>query len=365
MAYIGGVFPRLNEQTGRFIKLADDLKGNFISEEENFAEANLQQMKIRIYKGGILQKEVPILAKGDPENWGGSAAGVYQILSGNKASFSNIAEVYMPYALHYFGKYYIHGEPFYPGGEKVNSPVSGGCLSLENKDAEEVYNTVDLGMPLIVIDEGSDGFKPKIKNKYENITAESYLVADLNSGYVISEKNSEEKLPILNLMNLLEALTISENVNLEKGAVQLFYPLLMEHSEKAAQDLADFLGRSRTEKLMDEKAKAMLMKNTIIKENVSTAEDLFYLARNITYNRSLLWNIAKGEEARTFGGAPLDINSFENKNLFSNDSDFIGGETAYYKSGESGIFIFNIKDRKIAFIILDSKNLKEDIQNML
>ena len=48
---------------------------------------------------GLPVKEVNILAKGDELGWGGSAVGLYNILRGYKLSFSNIEEVYMPYAL--------------------------------------------------------------------------------------------------------------------------------------------------------------------------------------------------------------------------------------------------------------------------
>jgi len=77
-----------------------DLKNDFIRTQKSFLEVNLPAKKVRLYQDGKLIKEAPILGAGDPQGWGGSAIGLYKIISGNKISFSVVAEVYMPYALH-------------------------------------------------------------------------------------------------------------------------------------------------------------------------------------------------------------------------------------------------------------------------
>ncbi len=86
--------------------------------------------KIRLYQDGLIVKESPILVLGDVRNWGGSATGIYCIKSKARSSHSTVSEVYMPYALHYYGKYHRHGEPYNSDGTKFSSDFSGGCIKL-------------------------------------------------------------------------------------------------------------------------------------------------------------------------------------------------------------------------------------------
>ncbi len=379
--YDPGYIHIATKNTDKFLSLFEDVRINMIAKKKDFLEANLQDMTVRVFKEGVLEKEVSILAKGDPESWGGSAAGVYSILSGNKVSFSNIAKVYMPYALHYFGKYYIHGEPYYPNGEKFTSDVSGGCLRLEDEDAKEIYNLVDVNMPFLVIDKGKDSFEYKKTNiKIPKVLAESYLVADMDSGFVFSDKEIGKVLPIGRLTGLMTASTVAESVNLERSTetdmgelrvVELFYPLLMESSDKAADYLAKFLGKKKTVRLMNEKAKSILMENTsfvsptgIELENISTAQDLFYLTRHISNNRYLLWQVSKGKRVTSFGEMTIDIKALENKNVFINKAGLVGIKT----TEDSGVYVFSLnakgQERRVALIILKSPGLKSDAENL-
>ncbi|MEA3293123.1 MAG: L,D-transpeptidase, partial [Patescibacteria group bacterium] len=87
-----------------YLKMISDAKNNLVFEMKNFLEVNFSAMKIRIYQKGIFVKEFPILAIGDPYEWGGSPLGLYRVMSKNRNSFSATSNVYMPYALRYYGK---------------------------------------------------------------------------------------------------------------------------------------------------------------------------------------------------------------------------------------------------------------------
>ncbi len=383
------------------LKLFEDIGKEFVSSKTDFLEVNLAKMKMSLYKEGVLIKQVSILTKGDVDNWGGSAAGLYRILSGNKASFSIGSDVYMPYALHYYGKYYIHGIPYYPGGVKFDSLFSGGCLRLKDEDAEVIYELSELNMPVLIIDKKRDYYEYPTKDitEFPELSAKSYLVADLDSGYVFAEKNSSDSLPIASLTKLMTAVVVAENVNLKKSilikekmleaygsteglevgerfrVVELFYPLLIESSNDTAEALSYFLGREKTIKLMNEKAKSILMKQTEFTDpsgfdlgNVSTARDLFYLARYIFNNRPPILEITKGNKVRSFGDVSFDIEKFWNKNLFIDDPTFVGGKTGYLRESKStAVFIFRLPDqdgieRNIAIILLGAQSNKTDTQ---
>lgn len=386
-----------------YLKGLEDIKKNFILLKEDFLEVNLDQMKVRLWQDGLLEREFPVLTKGDPQGWGGSAVGLYKILSGRKLSFSIISDVYMPHALYYYGKYYIHGEPYYPGGEKLASGVSGGCIRLSDEDAKTVYELTELNMPVLVIDKEKDDYKyPEQKiDEFPEISAESYLVADLDSGFVFAEKNSQKQFPTASITKLMTATVVAENVDLRKSilvreemlepygstegleagkrfsVVELFYLLLIESSNDAAEILSRFLGKEKTIKLMNEKTKSILMEKTSFidpsgfdLENVSTAQDLFYLARYILNNRPPVFEISRGEKVQSFGEIQFEVEELWNKNIFINDPTFFGGKTGFLpEARQTALFIFHFADengneRNIAIILLGSGNHKTDTQKI-
>ena len=385
------------------LKLFEEVREELIYKKTDFLEVNLTKMKIRLYKKGLVTKEVSILTKGDSQNWGGSAAGLYQIISGNELSFSVVSNVYMPYALRYYGKYYIHGEPYYSGGWQLDSSISGGCLRLSNEDAKLIYELTEIDMPVLVIDKEKDNYDyPKQKlSEFPEISVRSYLVADLHSGYVFAEKDSQKRLPAASLTKLMTAVVVAENVNLRKpilvkekmletygsteglefgkwfGVVELFYPLLIESSNDAAEVLSYFLGREKTIKLMNEKAEAILMEQTefvdpsgFAPENVSTAKDIFYLIRYLLNNRPPILEITKGKEVLSFGEVDFEIEDLWNKNVFINDPIFVGGKTGFIQASKNtAVFIFRFfaqdnTERNIAIILLGSENNETDTQKI-
>ena len=404
-----GHFPEIEklekkpEKTPVSLKLFEEVREQLISKKTDFLEINLAKMKIRLYKNGLITKEISILTKGDVQNWGGSPAGIYRVVSGNELSFSAIANVYMPYALRYYGKYYLHGEPYYLGGEQLNSLISGGCLRLNNQDAKLIYELTELDMPILVIDKENDYYeysKPEL-SKLPEISAQSYLVADLDSGYIFTEKDSQKQLPVASLTKLMTAIVVAENINLRKPilveekmleaygsteglesgkwfrVVELFYPLLIESSNDVAEVLSYFLGKEKTIKLMNEKAEAILMEQTkfvdpsgFAPENISTARDLFYLARYLLNNRPPILEITKGKEVLSFGEIDFEIEDLWNKNIFINDPTFIGGKTGFIKASKNtAVFLFRFTtqdgtERNVVITLLGSENNEVDTQKI-
>ena len=386
-----------------YLKTFSDVRNDFILENKSFLEINLPEMKVKLYQDGKLIKENQILTIGDPQGWGGSALGLYKIISGNRLSFSVISQVYMPYALHYYGKYYLHGEPYYPDGRKLISPVSGGCIRLNDKVAEDIYELTEIDMPVLVIGKEKDSYQLSNKNLSElpEISAKSYLAADLGSGFVFTEKNSQEQLPIASLTKLMTATIIAENIDLRKSilvepemleaygstegldpgkrfrVVELFYPLLTESSNDTAEVLSHFLGRARTIEMMNEKAEAILMNETefvdshgLDSKNISTTQDLFQLARYILIARPPLLEITKGKEVLSFGEIRFDVEELRNKNIFINDLNFVGGKTGFIKASRyTALFIFKFLTEKeeirdVAIILLGSEDVKTDTQKI-
>jgi len=402
----------LPKKPARYLKDLTPIRESLLLDEVSFLEVHLSQMKTIFYKTGVLEKEVPILIKGDSSGWGGTPAGLYELKSKNWLAFSSISEVYMPYSLGFYGAYYIHGEPYYPGGRPVASKFSNGCIRLLDPDAKTIYKLVKKGMPVLVIDKENDDYEYQTTRpvqKEPEISANNYLVADLDSGFVFMEKNPQAKAPIASLTKLMTAIVVTENYDQRKSILvqpwmltaygstkglgagkkfrltELLYPLLVESSNDASEVLSYFLGREKTIRLMNEKTKPILMEKTsfidpsgLDAENVSTAQDLFYLAKYILNNRIPLLKISRGERVTSFGKVHFDLKSLENKNIFFEHPDFIGGKTGLIAVSEYvGLFVFRFPletnddiepERKIVIILLGSPtsdDLEKDAQNIL
>lgn len=374
-------------------------KAYFIEQGADFVEADLSSMMLRVYERGAVKLEVPILTKGKEGSWWETPAGLYQIELKKENHFSSIGRVYQPWSLVFQGNFFIHGWPYYPDGTDVASTYSGGCIRLSTADAAEVYALVSVGMPVLVHEKDFAPDSFEYKPAAPVVTAEAFLVADLQNNFVVLERDPGETLPIASLTKLMTALVATEYVHLEKeititdemrvstsrprlvtgesmSAYQLLYPLLLESSNEAAEALAAFLGEERFVSLMNKKVKALGMQNTRFEDptgagsgNVSTSEDLFNFLKYLYNNRRFILNISTGRVANTVYGSSVyaDLGNF---NVFGSDPAFMGGKTGKTTAAkETLVAIFEIKvqdtTRPIAIIVLGSENSAADAHALL
>ncbi|OQA71139.1 MAG: D-alanyl-D-alanine carboxypeptidase DacB precursor [Parcubacteria group bacterium ADurb.Bin247] len=380
------------------IPLVEDTLDSLINNKSTFIYINLENMKADLYKDGNLDQEIPILARGNDLEWSGSPAGIHEVLASYVTAYSVSSYVYMPYAIQYYGKYFTHGVPYYPGGKKLVSRYSGGCLRFSNENAKKIFDFSKKGMPVIVIDKNRDDFSGfENPTPFPESTSESYLIADLKSGHIFAQKNINQKMPIASITKLMTALVAVENIDLKKNItitkedleyygdnlgieigdkhqlIQLLYPTLTRSANHTAEAIRRSLGSDSLE-MMNKKAKTLMMNNTFFadgsgldKNNVSTAQDLFYLGRYIYYNRYPLLEITKGKTVPLARTMDFDLEEIGNLNIFINDPTFIGGKTGYTKeAGQTALFLFklnyNDSERIIAMIFLNAKNSKWETQ---
>ncbi|MFI5205326.1 MAG: L,D-transpeptidase family protein [Candidatus Paceibacterales bacterium] len=371
------------------------VKSEFIVQNSTFIEADLTQMKLRIYKNGSLQNELNILSKGKPGSWWETPAGLYKIESKNKNLFSGFGHVYMPWAMDFEGNFFIHGWPYYPDGTAVASTYSGGCIRLSTEDAKTIYDNVEVGTPVLVFENSSSSDSYQYGKKVPEVNALEYLAVDLQNNFVFTEKDPAKSIPIASITKLITGLVAAEYINLDKeitvaqsaivttskprlypgqtiSAFQLFYPLLTESSNEAAMALADSMGRSRFVNLMNQKAKSIGMTDShftdpagMNADNVASPQDLFNLAKYLYNNRSFILKISAGRLYSSAYGSPI-FNDLQNFNIFSEDSTFIGGKVG--KSGaaqETMLALFNENfastTRPIAIIVLGSNESGQDV----
>ncbi|MCX6791009.1 MAG: L,D-transpeptidase family protein [Candidatus Gribaldobacteria bacterium] len=387
------------QQDQRILPDWNKIKQGLLNTGVDFLEADLQQMNFWFYEKGQVVWGAPILKRGDVPDWGGTPLGLYQIESKRAKVYSLAAYTWMPFAMKFLGKYFIHGIPYDNNGVKVPvSGYSGGCITLDDQTIKFVFDKAEVKMPILVLDNLNDNYQyPLSKVDVPRISASKYLVADINSGTVLLEKESQTTFPIHKLSNLMEATIVIENNNLNQNilitkdmvadqneksvarlgnnmsVVSLLYPLLVESSANASQALGSLWGKISTVNLMNEKAKIIMMPQTkfvdiagVSLENVSTPQDLFYLIRYVSQTRPALLKISKSMWVRTFGPRPFDFSELTQQNNFSSQANFVGGKTTKDEAGESGMFVFNFKlsnntTRRVAVIIAQSNDLKTDL----
>lgn len=376
--------------------------------------ADLRQMIIYLYRDGNLISTSTILAKGRPGSPWETPVGEYGVKTKELKHFSSIGKVWMPYSVQFFGNFFIHGWPFDNKGRAVARTYSGGCIRLADLDAKKIYEFAD--QETIVLVFGSDKKIGNMSDSLANanlislassylslknpdkmpLSAESYLVADIDSGEVIIEKNKDRILPIASITKLTTALVSLETLDQSKTTTisldsyktysktgrlflnekvtisDLIYPLLLESSNISAEAIARVNNRTDFIKRMNEKAKAIGMANTAFEDpsglsenNLSTATDLFKEARYIYKYKKYIFDITKESKHNTGRHEWRNVN-----NLYALDS-YIGGKNGYTdEANRTLVAIFKLplsefETRTVVLILLKSENRKQDTAEII
>ncbi|MDP3769615.1 MAG: L,D-transpeptidase family protein [bacterium] len=379
-----------------------------IKKGNDFIFANLNDMSLDLYQKGELIKTFSIKAKGREKTFFETPSGLYKIQSKETNHFSSIGEVWMPWSMHFFGNYFVHGWPYYPNGTPVADSYSGGCIRLTTQDAKELFALTKNNIPILVY--AQDGIQPddatyfqkiplfsrtKIKpNTIKNLSAISALAADFETGQILFEKQKDAVLPVASLTKLMTGLVALESIDRFKiltvtnSAVETFgntgkltigdtfksqdllYPLILASSNDAAtlyaQQVYGFID------IMNQKARAIGLNNTHYKEptglspeNVSTAQDLFRLLTFISIHKRPLFAVS-GLPAYTLNTGKKN-HTWKNTTWPDDKGIFIGGKSGLTdEARETLAAAFTTKlseqgTRPIAIILLGSQDRKRDV----
>lgn len=135
----------------------------FVLSKESYKEGKymvvyLDRMLVELKDGETVLSQFPIISQGKPGSYYETVGGEYLNDYKTPLHFSSIGHVYMPYSIHVFGNYFIHGIPYYPDGRKVSSEYSGGCIRLNDEDIKKVYSFIEKGTPIIITRDKEDSF---------------------------------------------------------------------------------------------------------------------------------------------------------------------------------------------------------------
>ena len=164
------------------------VKQRFIDGKTDFIEADLTTMKLQVYKDGVSTLEVPIVTKGRPGSWWETPAGLYKVGTKEKAHFSGMGHVWMPWSLSFQGNFFIHGRTYHNDGTLSSKAFTGGCIRLDTDDAKKVYDIVDVGTPVLVFEQNFDKDSFAYAPDVPAVSAPIYLSADLRNAHAFASK---------------------------------------------------------------------------------------------------------------------------------------------------------------------------------
>lgn len=377
-----------------------------IKNGERFITVDLDVMQIKLYEGETISDTVPVLSKGRDGSWWETPTGSYSVLAKEANHFSSIGKVWMPWSIQFYGNFFVHGWPYYDDGTPVSKEYSGGCIRLSSDDAKRVYEFVNRNTPILIVDKED---KPALYRALVSsgdigapptLSARAALVAELEGGEVLLNKDADIALPIASLTKLMTSVVASELIYLERSvtiksnmltasvqsfplkvgdryrAFDLLYPLLESSSNGSASALASLLGENYFVSEMNRKAVALGMKDSsfvdvsgIGEGNVSTARDLARFAQYILDKRHFLFEISKGELFNGFAAAPPE--GLKPTNEFISEPALIGmknGETR--AANQTMLSVWSVEGdsgdmRAIVIVVLGSDDRAGDTRTLL
>jgi D-alanyl-D-alanine carboxypeptidase/poly-gamma-glutamate capsule biosynthesis protein CapA/YwtB (metallophosphatase superfamily) len=238
-----------------------------------------------------------------------------------------------------------------------------------------------------------------IKNpKYKPVvSAEAYLIGDLETGEIILEKNKNKLFPIASVSKLMTAIVSEKTQNIDKtveiskeilsteggnGALHLseqirirdlFYPLLLESSNDAAEAIASGSGRNTFIEDMNKISKSFGMASTsfadpsgLSEKNLSTVFDLFKFSEYLQKNEP---EILKMTTEKSFHNSKKRV--WFNNSQFLNLPGYLGGKRGYIdESKQTAVSLFSLPidgsgERNLAIIVLRSSDRYRDVSNIL
>lgn len=312
--------------------------------------------------------------------------------------------------MQFYGNFFIHGWPTYTNGTDVPAGYSGGCIRLATVDAAKVYDFSLIGTKVFIVGATPQENFATTSRYYLRgggglpvVLAPSFMVADIDQGSVLWERDVKTKRSAGNIVSLATALTALETVDqykkvrmselllgksvLRKYSVgsadeipsgALIYPLLFDTNDTAAKVFAREHGTKQFVKYMNEKMGAIGMEDTVFSgalssdDSTTTARDLFRLLQYVKERKHFLIDVTLASNRTLADKDGVKRYSWENKNpwITKKDGTYRGG-VAEVRSDGSGnaIVLFELplsefEERTIAFIVLDSKDVVSDVETL-
>ena len=238
-------------------------------------------------------------------------------------------------------------------------------------------------------------FIKDLKQKLK-VSAQAYLVGDLDTGEIILAKNREQKSPIASVSKLMTAYvatelmkendiakvsqkaltTYGENGSFKIGekikVSDLIYPLLLESSNDAAEIIAEFFDRDTFLRKMNQAAEKLELSKTsfsdpsgLSEKNESTVFDIFKLSAYLNQKKPNLLQITT---KRSYSDGK---HNWSSNNQCLRQDGYLGGKSGYTDTaGQTVVSLFSVPlseigTRRVVISLLQSKDRYKDVESIL
>jgi D-alanyl-D-alanine endopeptidase (penicillin-binding protein 7) len=377
----------------------EETRSAFIDEGLTFIEVDVAKQQLRFFQKGVLLQSTEVLAIGAEGSWWDTPSGLYQVEKKDTQLFTTGGQVYLPWLLTFQGNYVIHGWPEYPDKTPVSDDFAVGGIRISNEAAEALYDTVFVDTPVLVhaAPKARDSFvfQPQVVE----IKDAEYFIADLGTDTILAASDVDKEVPIASVTKLMTAVVTTEQLNLD-GRIRATSPtfvtsliprlseqssvstysllqlLLVESSNEAAETLAGEVGREAFISAMNDKARQLGMMHTtfadpsgLSADNVSTAGDLYILAKYIFENKRFLFDItAESKLPNIYSDGEFE--DLVNFNVIEGMDSFVGGKVGEtLAAGQTSVSLhtlpFQGEERTIVVIVLGSDDRTADVETLL
>lgn len=363
--------------------------------------ADLGSNTVSLYDNNQKLKTFPMVSFPAPYTIWEAASGKYAVEKKEFRHFSTFAHVWVPYVIQVHGNIFIHGDPETPFEKNE------GSIHLSNSDAKEAFDFSDVDTQVAVIGAASHSAFPSESAYYldgggtlPRVAAPSFVVADIDSGEVLWERDANRLMNPGSLISLSTALTAVEHVDQYKtiriGEVvlppsvqsrhvpsrddevelgSLIYPLMFATNDTAGKTYQNIVGTSQFVSLMNERAREIGMEHSeyssglLGNDATTTTHDLFTLLAYIDRAQHFLIDVSLRTESSVFASSGKERLHWDNKNpwVIAGDGRYRGGLSQEDISGKgSAALIFSLpvsefNKRNVAFIVLGSPDLRHDV----
>ena len=290
-----------------------------------------------------------------------------------------------------------------PGVSRIGFDESMGNQYLTDNINKYSDKTLVIGTRELPNEEMSAG-GDELVDKYDLVekailpvlSSRAYLMADLDSGEIIVDKNSDTIFPIASVSKLMTSTIATEKMNLQEVAIvsrdatnaygaqgglslgekirltDLIFPLLMESSNDAAEVFADHYGHQEFLDQMNIKAASLGMEDTYYNDpsgldpkNSSTPNDLLKLVRYIWKHDPTVFDTTRVRQFSIKGHTWL------NRNPQLLVTGYVGGKNGYIDQAlQTTASIFEIPTlkggmRKVVIVILKSNDKNNDVIKLI
>ncbi len=231
----------------------------------------------------------------------------------------------------------------------------------------------------------------------KEVSADSYVVANLSKGTILSKKNAEDQRIIASITKMMSAVVAAENIDIGEeivlngnmltpytrispsltvgtkvSAENLLKASLIQSTNYASEALTHFLEQGRFIELMNKKAEDLEMKSTVFHDahglsdmNRSTALDMIKFLDYIYKEHPTLLEITKDNNF-WMPCAVSGMCKFMNLNNFYSHPDFIGGKTGYlHVAKQTFASLFNFNGDPLAVVLLHTDSRQKDTTAIL